>query len=114
MNANLDPINSWCEYYEPKIFFFQDHNDVQCSMGYGLLTLWISIQCPNIGRNVFPINSYVVDFEFMIVIEFAMVQIIKFVEDKKNLHIHENKIVKSTLWTYRIDGVYVCTIVLYY
>jgi hypothetical protein len=48
------------------------------------------------------------------VIEFAMVQIIKFVEDKKNLHIHENKIVKSTLWTYRIDGVYVCTIVLYY
>jgi hypothetical protein len=66
-------------------------------MGYGLLTLWISIQCPNIGRNVFPINSYVVDFEFMIVIEFAMVQIIKFVEDKKNLHIHENKIVKSTL-----------------
>jgi hypothetical protein len=43
-----------------------------------------------------------------------VVQIIEFVEDKINLHIHENKIVKSILWTYGIDGVYVCTIVLYY
>jgi hypothetical protein len=36
IHLNMDPHSIWCEYFEFTVLFFQDHNDIQCSMDYGL------------------------------------------------------------------------------
>jgi hypothetical protein len=79
-----------------------------CPMLNGLWTNpWISIQCPNIGRKFLPMNCYMV---FWIHDNDRSCYGSNYRicgREKKNfkLDIHQNKIVKSTLWTYGCDGV---------
>jgi hypothetical protein len=62
-------------------------------MGYGLL---YGSQCNVQTLEEFFFQS-IVTRSILTMIESDVVQIIEFVEDKINLHIHENKIVKSIL-----------------
>jgi hypothetical protein len=61
IDPNLDPNNSWCEYFGPTIYFFP--RSQWCPMFNELWTIpWILIQCLDFGRKFLPMHCYVLDF----------------------------------------------------
>jgi hypothetical protein len=103
IHSNMDPHSTWCEYFEFVVLFFQDHNDIQCSMDYGLAhgsqsnvyTLEKDfLQCV-IMCLTFWVHEVKIDFDWNY-------KICERWENFLNLDFHENKIVEFDLWAFEL------------
>jgi len=104
IHLNMDPHSIWCEYFEFAVLFFQDHNDIQCSMQYGL--------AHGSQYNVYTLEFFFLQCVIMCLtfwvhevtnlILYSNHRICERWEIFLNLDFHENKIIELDLWAFEL------------